>query len=82
MTGDHNQIRLGDFGLARELAMNEYAKSYCGVSEIESLRCLKLTYLPQTETYLAPEVHNDEDYDSSADIFSLGAIIYELCTLK
>lgn len=32
MTKDHNQVRLADFGLAQELAMDEYATSNCEVS--------------------------------------------------
>ena len=32
--------------------------------------------------YMAPEIINGKDYTQKADIWSLGTIIYELCTLK
>ena len=35
-----------------------------------------------TPYYLAPEVWEDKPYDTKCDIWSLGCIIYELCTLN
>ena len=32
--------------------------------------------------YSAPEVWDSEQYDNKCDIWSLGALIYELCTSK
>ena len=32
--------------------------------------------------YMAPEIINGKDYTQKVDIWSLGTIIYELCTLK
>jgi NIMA (never in mitosis gene a)-related kinase 1/4/5 len=35
-----------------------------------------------TPYYASPEVWNDKPYDQKSDIWSLGCMIYELCTLK
>lgn len=35
-----------------------------------------------TPYYASPEVWEDKPYDLKADIWSLGCVIYEVCTLK
>jgi NIMA (never in mitosis gene a)-related kinase len=32
--------------------------------------------------YVAPEILDDESYDTKSDLWALGCILYELCTLK
>ena len=59
-------IKIGDFGLARQLNKNnQYAKTQAG-----------------TILYMAPEVINGQKYNNKVDIWSLGCIIHELCTLN
>lgn len=61
-----NVVKIGDFGVARAL---------------EGTQDLCQTVIG-TPYYLSPEVWNNEPYNSQTDIWSLGCILYELCTLK
>ena len=35
-----------------------------------------------TPYYASPEVWKDQPYDKSSDIWSLGCVLYEICSLK
>jgi NIMA (never in mitosis gene a)-related kinase len=59
-------VKLGDFGVAKSL---------------KSTADLAKTVIG-TPYYLAPEIWNSKPYGAAADIWSLGAVLYELCTLK
>lgn len=59
-------IKLGDFGLAKSLQ-----------SSIE----FATTYVG-TPYYMSPEVLNDKPYSPLSDIWSLGCIMYEICSLR
>ena len=59
-------IKLGDFGIARVL---EHSFQVCR-TQIGS------------PFYLSPEICEGKAYNSKTDIWSLGCILYELCTLK
>lgn len=61
-----NVCILGDFGLSKI------------VENVEDLqKSIKGTYI-----YMSPEIFNRRGYNSKADIWSLGCILYELCTLQ
>ncbi|XP_006879668.1 PREDICTED: serine/threonine-protein kinase Nek5 [Elephantulus edwardii] len=58
--------KLGDFGIARVLN-----------SSMELARtCVGTPY------YLSPEICQNKPYNNKTDIWSLGCVLYELCTLK
>lgn len=59
-------IKLGDFGIARTL---------------QSTMELAKTAIG-TPYYLSPEICQGKGYNVKSDIWSLGCILYELCTLK
>ena len=59
-------LKLGDFGISRE---------------IESTNA-KLKTAAGTPYFMAPEVLKGIPYDSKADMWSVGVILYELITLK
>lgn len=59
-------VKLGDFGIARVL---EHTFQLCK-TQIGS------------PYYLSPEICEGKPYDAKTDIWSLGCILYELCTLK
>lgn len=61
-----NSVKLGDFGLSKILS-NEAAMAH--------------TYVG-TPYYMSPELICDMPYTSKSDIWSLGCVIYELCSLS
>lgn len=58
--------KIFDFGLAREILDNDRRMT----GNIGSLR------------YMAPEVNRREHYHLSADVYSFGVMLWEMCTLK
>ncbi|XP_065592373.1 serine/threonine-protein kinase Nek1 isoform X10 [Cyrtonyx montezumae] len=59
-------IQLGDFGIARVLS-----------STVELARtCIGTPY------YLSPEICQNRPYNNKSDIWALGCVLYEMCTLK
>ena len=65
--GKDNTIKIGDLGVAKIL--DNIEKDFA-------------TSKVGTPYYLSPEVCEDRPYNSKSDIWSLGCILYELCTLK
>ncbi|XP_072040813.1 serine/threonine-protein kinase Nek1-like isoform X1 [Amphiura filiformis] len=59
-------IKLGDFGIARVLN---------STSEL-ARTCIGTPY------YLSPEICENKPYNNKSDIWALGCVLYELCTLK
>ncbi len=59
------RVRMTDFGLAR--VANEVSSTRSGV-------------IAGTPQYMAPEQVRGETCDAQSDLFSLGAVMYELCT--
>ncbi|KAG7193632.1 G2-specific serine/threonine protein kinase [Scheffersomyces spartinae] len=66
LTSSDKTIKLGDFGLAKM---------------ITSQNDFAKTYVG-TPYYMSPEVLMDNPYTPVCDIWSLGCVIYELCTLQ
>uniref|UniRef100_A0A8C2QIE3 non-specific serine/threonine protein kinase n=1 Tax=Cricetulus griseus TaxID=10029 RepID=A0A8C2QIE3_CRIGR len=59
-------VQLGDFGIARVLN-----------SSVDLARtCIGTPY------YLSPEICENKPYNNKSDIWALGCVLYELCTLK
>ena len=59
-------LKIGDFGIAK------------GLDRTSGLA----STFAGTAVYIAPEIHGGEKYDMSADLWSLGCIIFEIATLK
>ncbi|KAK8888895.1 hypothetical protein M9Y10_033635 [Tritrichomonas musculus] len=62
----HGVVKLGDFGVARSL---------------NNAGDLAKTVIG-TPFYLAPEIWDNHPYSFAADVYSLGVVLYELCSLK
>mmetsp|Transcript_63372 Transcript_63372/g.145769 ORF Transcript_63372/g.145769 Transcript_63372/m.145769 type:complete len:898 (+) Transcript_63372:94-2787(+) len=58
-------VKVGDFGIAKSL----------GTTSAQAQTVIG------TPLYLPPEVCNNEPYSYKADVWSMGVILYELCTL-
>ncbi|XP_053184592.1 serine/threonine-protein kinase Nek1-like [Scomber japonicus] len=58
--------QLGDFGVARVLNSTEELATTCA----------------GTPLYLSPEIWKSEPYDNKSDIWALGCVLYEMCTLQ
>ncbi|XP_041920397.1 serine/threonine-protein kinase Nek3 isoform X2 [Alosa sapidissima] len=63
---DNGTVKLGDFGSA------------CLLSSAEG--CAQ-TYVG-TPYYVSPEIWDSKPYNNKSDVWSLGCVLYELCTLK
>ncbi|KAK3085292.1 hypothetical protein FSP39_001166 [Pinctada imbricata] len=61
-----NMIKIGDFGISRILM---------GTTDMAST-------FTGTPYYMSPEVLKHEGYNSKSDVWSIGCILYEMCTLK
>ena len=59
------RVRITDFGLAR--AVDDASQTQSG-------------YIAGTPQYMAPEQARGESIDARADLFSLGSVIYAMCT--
>ncbi|XP_067451144.1 interferon-induced very large GTPase 1-like isoform X2 [Thunnus thynnus] len=59
-------VQLGDFGVSRVL---------------NSTKELATT-ITGTRLYLSPEIYENEPYNNKSDIWALGCVLYEMCTLK
>uniref|UniRef100_A0A672II69 Serine/threonine-protein kinase Nek3-like n=1 Tax=Salarias fasciatus TaxID=181472 RepID=A0A672II69_SALFA len=63
---DNGTIKLGDFGSACIL---------------NSSKAYARTYVG-TPYYVAPEIWDNRPYNNKSDVWSLGCVLYELCTLR
>jgi NIMA (never in mitosis gene a)-related kinase 1/4/5 len=62
----NNTIKIGDFG----------------ISKVLETTCQNAQTVVGTPYYMAPEACQSEPYTSKSDVWALGCIMYELCTLK
>ena len=62
----NNTIKLGDFG----------------ISNVLENTCDQALTVQGTPYYMSPEVCQSKPYTYTSDVWALGCILYELCTLK
>mmetsp|Transcript_15367 Transcript_15367/g.53383 ORF Transcript_15367/g.53383 Transcript_15367/m.53383 type:complete len:889 (-) Transcript_15367:31-2697(-) len=61
-----DRVKIGDLGVARVLGTNTHFARTC----------------VGTPYYLSPELCEDKPYNEKSDVWALGCVLYELCTLK
>ncbi|CAE7423272.1 NEK1, partial [Symbiodinium sp. KB8] len=64
--GPRVSVKIGDLGVARVLGSQTHFARTC----------------VGTPFYLSPELVNGAEYDGRSDVWALGCILYELCTLR
>jgi serine/threonine protein kinase len=69
-----NRVKLFDFGLAKELDPKQK------VSEVSPL--FHMSGGTGSRRYMAPEVHSDEPYGLSADLYSFSIVLWEILTCQ
>ena len=80
-----NTVKIGDLGVARKLQEHSNMSSPATMKFIrknsESIGIEQTTQVG-TPFYLAPEIWVGSQYTDKSDIWSLGVILYELCTFQ
>ena len=64
--GKDNKIKIGDLGVAKLL---NYTNNFAHT-------------VVGTPYYLSPELCEEKPYNHKSDIWSLGCVLYELCTFR
>ncbi|KAL5007557.1 hypothetical protein ScPMuIL_016363 [Solemya velum] len=66
MLGENDKVTITDFGLAKQKRSD----------------CSKMTSVVGTILYSCPEIVQNQPYGEKADIWALGCILYQMCTLR
>lgn len=75
-------LKVADFGFARSLPNTMKAETLCGSPYV--LRFIPVVCHPKhpIRLYMAPEILRYESYDAKADLWSVGAVLYEMSVGK
>ncbi|HEY0476448.1 MAG TPA: serine/threonine-protein kinase [Kofleriaceae bacterium] len=80
--GDFGETIVIDWGLAKDLTTPDDAGAGGGVGAQRDAELTSAGSVLGTPAYMAPEQRRGEQVDQRADVFAIGAMLWELCALQ
>jgi Tol biopolymer transport system component/predicted Ser/Thr protein kinase len=77
---DRNEVKLMDFGLAKHLRRDDPLGTATGSTEMSEEDLTSPGISVGTVAYMSPEQARGEALDARTDLFSLGAVLYQMAT--
>jgi WD40 repeat protein len=81
IVGDFGETVVIDWGLAKDLSVAEEPSAGGGPSSASGSDLTEAGDILGTPTYMAPEQERGEYVDQRADVYAIGAMLWELCSL-
>jgi len=77
---DQDHVKILDFGLAKQTAIMTTSRSVSDADTNATAECTTAGLILGTFSYMSPEQIRAESLDARSDLFSMGAVLYEMAT--